>query len=215
MSSLQLLAVEGANALDLLTSILFTRSFSKAPRLHKFMKKYGELEDGHLQSACDEQEFVLGKQRLVGPEDAPAPKEYTPDLLIEPPPTSDLAREQWYEVKFGMDLTKYEGTQTLSILYFGYFQVDVSWCETLDPRPFGKLHASQLKRFLSKQSVGPLSFVKRVQSFLLQEAKRPLPIVPGRASLGDALLLPWSRSCELELVLSILPCAHGLRPGKL
>lgn len=48
-----------------------------------------------------------------------------------------------------------------------------------------------------------------------EEAKRPLPIVPGRASLGDALLLSWSRSCELELVLSILPCTHGLWPGKL
>lgn len=96
---------------------LFTRNLRfNEPRLQKFMKKYGELEDGHLQSACDEQEFLLGKQRLVGPEDAPAPKEYTPDLLMEPPPTSDLAREQWYEVKFGMDLTKYEGTQKLRLL---------------------------------------------------------------------------------------------------
>ena len=79
----------------------------------KFIKKYADLEDGHLQAACDEQGFVLGKQRLVGPADAPIPQEYTPDLPIEPPPTSDLAREQWYDVKFGMDLTKYEGMLTL------------------------------------------------------------------------------------------------------
>jgi len=91
-------------------------------QLQKFMKKYGELEDGHLQSACDEQEFLLGKQRLVGPENAPAPKEYTPDLLMEPPPTSDLAREQWYEVKFGMDLTKYEGTQKQRGLFQSYLE---------------------------------------------------------------------------------------------
>ncbi|CAK8989122.1 5'-3' exoribonuclease 1 (Strand-exchange protein 1 homolog) [Durusdinium trenchii] len=77
----------------------------------KFLKKYGELEDGHLQSACDEQEFTLGKQRLVGLEEAPAPKEYAPDLPIEPPPTSEMAREQWYEVKFAMDVNDYEGTQ--------------------------------------------------------------------------------------------------------
>eukprot|EP00438_Fugacium_kawagutii_P023254 Skav204758 [mRNA] locus=scaffold1013:254196:261507:+ [translate_table: standard] len=82
-------------------------------QLAKFVKKYGELEDGHLQAACDEENFMLGKQRLVGPADAPTPQEYTPDLPIEPPPTADLAREQWYDVKFGMDLTKYEGVQTL------------------------------------------------------------------------------------------------------
>lgn len=82
-------------------------------RFSKFLKKYGELEDGHLQSACDEQEFTLGKQRLVGLEEAPAPKEYAPDLPIEPPPTSEMAREQWYEVKFAMDVNDYEGTQSL------------------------------------------------------------------------------------------------------
>lgn len=81
-------------------------------RFAKFLQKYGELEDGHLTAACDEQEFVLGKQRLVGPADAPTPPEYTPDLPIEPPPTSELAREQWYDIKFGMDVRSYDGTQT-------------------------------------------------------------------------------------------------------
>ena len=88
-------------------------------RFAKFIKKYGELEDGHLQAACEEQNFVLGKQRLVGPADAPTPSEYTPDLPIEPPATSELARDQWYDIKFGMDLTKYEGTQNLdTVLHF-------------------------------------------------------------------------------------------------
>ena len=49
----------------------------------------------------------------MGPADAPTPSEYTPDLPIEPPATSELARDQWYDIKFGMDLTKYEGTQNL------------------------------------------------------------------------------------------------------
>ncbi|CAK9054743.1 unnamed protein product [Durusdinium trenchii] len=88
----------------------------------KFLKKYGELEDGHLQSACDEQEFTLGKQRLVGLEEAPAPKEYAPDLPIEPPPTSEMAREQWYEVKFAMDVNDYEGTQKQRKLFQSYLE---------------------------------------------------------------------------------------------
>lgn len=88
----------------------------------KFIKKYGELEDGHLQAACDEQNFVLGKQRLVGPANAPTPSEYTPDLPIEPPATSELARDQWYDIKFGMDLTKYEGTQKQRGLFQSYLE---------------------------------------------------------------------------------------------
>ncbi|CAJ1429395.1 unnamed protein product [Effrenium voratum] len=88
----------------------------------KFLQKYGELEDGHLTAACDEQEFVLGKQRLVGPADAPTPPEYTPDLPIEPPPTSELAREQWYDIKFGMDVRSYDGTQRQRQLFQSYLE---------------------------------------------------------------------------------------------
>eukprot|EP00435_Cladocopium_sp_Y103_P046629 s1424_g13.t1 len=87
----------------------------------KFIKKYGELEDSHLQAACDEQNFVLGKQRLVGPADAPTPAEYTLDLP-QPPGTSEEAREQWYDIKFGMDLTKYEGTQKQRGLFQSYLE---------------------------------------------------------------------------------------------
>lgn len=90
-------------------------------RFARFMKKYGELEEARLQSACDEGEFKLGAQRVVGPREAPDPVDYVVRAL-EPAPNCELAREQWYEVKFGMDLSKYEGTQSQRRLFQSYLE---------------------------------------------------------------------------------------------
>ncbi|CAE7253634.1 XRN1 [Symbiodinium sp. CCMP2592] len=91
-------------------------------QLARFLKKYAEVEDGLLTAACDGGEWVLGKQRLVGPSEAPTPPEYTPDLPIEPPPTSELARVQWYEIKFGMDVDTHAGVQDQRKLFQSYLE---------------------------------------------------------------------------------------------
>eukprot|EP00439_Symbiodinium_sp_Y106_P052315 s1273_g7.t1 len=50
------------------------------------------------------------------------PPEYTPDLPIEPPPTSELARVQWYEIKFGMDVDTHAGVQDQRKLFQSYLE---------------------------------------------------------------------------------------------
>eukprot|EP00930_Biecheleria_cincta_P035087 TRINITY_DN24164_c0_g1_i1.p1 TRINITY_DN24164_c0_g1~~TRINITY_DN24164_c0_g1_i1.p1 ORF type:complete len:1328 (+),score=249.02 TRINITY_DN24164_c0_g1_i1:89-4072(+) len=91
-------------------------------QLVKFMKKYAELEDGRLEAACDEETFVLGKTRLVGPADAPDPPNKSEQLPIEHPPTADEARVQWYEVKFDIDLNTHQGTQQQRQLFQSYLE---------------------------------------------------------------------------------------------
>eukprot|EP00931_Biecheleriopsis_adriatica_P022183 TRINITY_DN14325_c0_g2_i3.p1 TRINITY_DN14325_c0_g2~~TRINITY_DN14325_c0_g2_i3.p1 ORF type:complete len:1344 (+),score=322.66 TRINITY_DN14325_c0_g2_i3:78-4034(+) len=91
-------------------------------QLAKFLKNYGEIEDSRLEAECDEQNFVLGKRRVVGPKDAPDPPDMGDEIPPDPPPSADLARVQWYEVKFGMDVEKHEGTQQQRNLFQSYLE---------------------------------------------------------------------------------------------
>eukprot|EP00929_Paragymnodinium_shiwhaense_P028631 TRINITY_DN16564_c0_g2_i1.p1 TRINITY_DN16564_c0_g2~~TRINITY_DN16564_c0_g2_i1.p1 ORF type:complete len:1330 (-),score=275.70 TRINITY_DN16564_c0_g2_i1:306-4229(-) len=91
-------------------------------QLQAFLEMYAIYEDDKLQTAVDDQAFILGKRRLVGPADAPNPSNALGDVPIEHPPSTEWARVHWYDVKFNMDVQTHEGTQKQRSLFQSYLE---------------------------------------------------------------------------------------------
>ncbi|CAE8603451.1 unnamed protein product [Polarella glacialis] len=91
-------------------------------QLAKFCRKYAEIENSRLEAVVEEQNFILGTRRMVGPSDAPDPPDKSDGMPNDPPPTAELARVQYYEVKFSMDIDTHEGTQQRRHVFQSYLE---------------------------------------------------------------------------------------------
>lgn len=89
--------------------------------LWSFLSLYASIEDDKLQSAVDDQAFVLGRKRSVGPK-INGEEPGSTELYLDIPYTPEDARVQYYEVKFEIDVNNYEGTQKQRQLFQSYLE---------------------------------------------------------------------------------------------
>eukprot|EP00928_Gymnodinium_smaydae_P021483 TRINITY_DN18383_c0_g4_i1.p1 TRINITY_DN18383_c0_g4~~TRINITY_DN18383_c0_g4_i1.p1 ORF type:complete len:1271 (+),score=234.93 TRINITY_DN18383_c0_g4_i1:70-3882(+) len=95
-------------------------------QLRSFFLLYAPYEEDRLSSAIDDETFMLGRRRLVGPEDAPDPVGRKPEQPLEVPPNSDFARILYYDVKFEIDVQSHDGLQQQRKL-FASFAEGLQW----------------------------------------------------------------------------------------
>mmetsp|Transcript_7870 Transcript_7870/g.22260 ORF Transcript_7870/g.22260 Transcript_7870/m.22260 type:complete len:1284 (+) Transcript_7870:145-3996(+) len=88
----------------------------------KFLKRYAETEHKQLETAVEDNAWVLGKRHTVGPQDAPEPPNFVCGDQLEMPPNAELARVHYYDIKFGMDINTHEGTQAQRTLFQSYIE---------------------------------------------------------------------------------------------
>mmetsp|Transcript_47760 Transcript_47760/g.103964 ORF Transcript_47760/g.103964 Transcript_47760/m.103964 type:complete len:1448 (+) Transcript_47760:48-4391(+) len=92
-------------------------------QLQLFLQAYAKIEENKLQCSVDDETFVLGRRRLVGPANAEDPPDCKSGLPTEDvAPTAEEARVQYYSVKFEMDTDTHEGCQKQRHLFQSYLE---------------------------------------------------------------------------------------------
>lgn len=86
-----------------------------------FLQRYAVVEEDFMDKALQDEGFKLGQRRLVGPPSAPDPPNLSTDIP-EQAPTVEEARLHWYDVKFGIDIQKHEGTQQQRKVFHSYLE---------------------------------------------------------------------------------------------
>eukprot|EP00746_Dinoflagellata_sp_MGD_P164780 gnl/MRDRNA2_/MRDRNA2_93641_c0_seq1.p1 gnl/MRDRNA2_/MRDRNA2_93641_c0~~gnl/MRDRNA2_/MRDRNA2_93641_c0_seq1.p1 ORF type:complete len:1430 (-),score=307.30 gnl/MRDRNA2_/MRDRNA2_93641_c0_seq1:280-4569(-) len=88
-------------------------------QLALFLQRYAERETEQLQDVVDDRSFVLGARRHCGPTNLDDDDDdWQPDF--ECPPTVEMARAKYYNVKMGMNIQTYEGSQLQRNLFMSY-----------------------------------------------------------------------------------------------
>mmetsp|Transcript_81967 Transcript_81967/g.171536 ORF Transcript_81967/g.171536 Transcript_81967/m.171536 type:complete len:1395 (-) Transcript_81967:280-4464(-) len=91
------------------------------PEFARFLDLYSQIEKQQIESCIGEGFWALGMRKTVGPEDAPEPANQleSPCEMV-----SDLyeATDQWYDVKFGIDIQTHQGTQEQKRVFHSYLE---------------------------------------------------------------------------------------------